>query len=215
MSLAESLSQTVDAVRDAVPPDIFAQIGASIDDLQASGQTGRAAQVGAAVALPVLATSYGAPLDLAEIAAGGPIVLTFYRGGWCPYCNVTLRAFAQALPQIEAAGGKLVAITPELPAKAEETAARAEAGFAVAVDRGNDFARALGLVFALPDTLQPLYRRIGIDLRIENGDDSHELPIPATYVLDRNGIIVWAFVNADFTKRAEPADVVAALQAFG
>ncbi|MBC8130584.1 MAG: AhpC/TSA family protein [Rhizobiaceae bacterium] len=214
MTLADDLVRTADSVRSAVPAAIFHAIGRSIGDLQATGTAKRAVGVGARVdPSPALEHVDGSPFALADVLAGRPAVLVFYRGGWCPYCNVTLRAYAAALPEIEAAGGTIVAVTPELPENASKTADANGVGFPIAIDRGNAFSRSLGLVFALPEGLRPLYRQIGIDLAAQNGEDSHELPIPATYVLDGDGVIRWAFVEADFTQRADPTHVVRALKA--
>ncbi len=106
-------------------------------------------------------------------------------------------------------------MTPEHPERAAETARDGGLTFPVAVDRGNLFAKALGLAFALPEDLRPLYRDIGIDLPARNGDASHELPIPATYVLDASGRIAFAHVDADFTTRADPDAAVAAVERLG
>ena len=213
MSLKEKLSQTVEVVKAAVPPAIFGAIGQSIADLKHTGQDAHAAGVGAKPNLPVLPGLKGAPVDLHALLAKGPLVLTFYRGGWRPYCNVALQAFAARARDFSAQGAHFVAITPELPENAEATSDKAAFPFPVAIDAGNVFARELGLVFSLPTDLRPLYRQIGIDLAQWNGDEAHELPIPATYVLDRDGVIRWAFVEADFTQRAEPDDVLSALRA--
>ncbi|MFP5077043.1 peroxiredoxin-like family protein [Rhizobium sp. YIM 134829] len=213
MVLAEELTKTVDVVRSALPAPIFEAIARSIGDLQASGISGRAAKVGDRIELSNFEALDGSPLSLEDTIGKRPAVLLFYRGGWCPYCNVPLRAYAAALPEIEALGAGLVAITPELPDHALRTAEAAGVGFPIAIDKGNAFARTLGLVFTLPEDLRPLYREIGIDLASQNGDQSHELPIPALYVLDETRTVRWAFVEADFTQRADPRDVVAALRA--
>lgn len=211
MSLSADLKSTVEAVRSAVPAPIFAAIGASISDLAASGIADRAAKAGSTVPLNVLPDLDRNAVDLKRLARKGPLVLLFYRGGWCPYCNVTLRAFQKVLPQITQAGASIVAITPEVASSAQETADRNGIGFPVLIDKGNAYARSLGLVFALPESLRPQYRQIGIDLPDWNGDDSHELPLAATYIVDATGTVRWSFVEADFTTRAEPADVLAAL----
>lgn len=212
MALADTLADTVETIRSAVPAPIFDAIGRSIADLRASGQAARAVGTGAVIDLPVLSGLDARPLDLKALVGGRPVILIFYRGGWCPYCNVTLQAYAKIDADVRAAGGTIVAVTPELTDKAGTTAERNGVDFPIAVDRGNAFARSLGLVFALPGDLQPLYRQIGIDLAAHNGDESHELPIPAVYVLDKAGVVRWAFVEADFTQRPEPADALAALQ---
>ena len=215
MSLSSTLDGTRAAVRAALPPATYDAIARSIADLRDTGLAERASGIGDRIVLPALVSVEGCPLDLGRAAAGRPVVLVFYRGGWCPYCNTTLRAYAEALPRIEAAGGTLIAVTPESPERAAETARDDGLTFPVAVDRGNAFARSLGLVFALPDALRPLYREIGIDLQARNGDDSHELPIPATYVLDASGRVFFAHIDADFTRRADPAEAVAAVERLG
>lgn len=212
MSLASKLDSTKSAVRTAVPPATFAAIERSIADLRATGLAERAVTAGDLIALPILTTTDDHPIDLLQTAAGRPVVLIFYRGGWCPYCNTTLRAYEEARDRIEAAGGTLIAVTPEVPEFATETARSTALRFPVAVDRGNRFAKSLGLVFALPDELRPLYLELGIDVPAHNGDGSHELPLPATYVLAPSGRVTWAHVDADFTRRVDPADVVAALE---
>lgn len=211
MSLASKLDSTKTVIREALPPATFAAIDQSIADLRLTGLADRAVGIGDLIALPILRTIDGLPVDLADTAAGRPVVLVFYRGGWCPYCNTTLRAYAEALPRIEAAGGTLIAVTPEQPGRAFETARSNDVRFAVVVDDGNRFAKSLGLVFALPVELRPLYREVGIDLPAYNGDDSHDLPIPATYVLAPGGRVTFAHVDPDFTRRADPDEVVAAL----
>lgn len=210
MSLASKLDSTKTAVRAALPPTTFQAIERSVDELRATALAERAVRVGDLIALPVLAAADGSPLDLLAVAAGRPVVLVLTRGGWCPYCDTTVRAYEVARNRIEAAGGTVIAVTPEIPAFAVETSR--ELRFPVAVDRGNRFAKSLGLVFALPEELRPLYLDIGIDLPARNGDDSHELPIPATYVLAPTGRVTWAHVDPDFTRRADPADAVAALE---
>ncbi len=212
MSLASTLDRTKATLQDSLPTGAFEAIERSIADLRATGLADLAVGVGGLIALPILTTIDDLPVDLAELAAGRPVVLVFTRGGWCPYCNTTLRAYTEALPRIEAAGGTLIAVTPERPDQAFKTARSNAVRFSVTVDDGNRFAKSLGLVAALPHALRPLYREIGIDLPAYNGDESHELAIPATYVLAACCRVTWAHVDPDFTRRADPDDVVAALE---
>ncbi|MEM9656723.1 MAG: peroxiredoxin-like family protein [Planctomycetota bacterium] len=153
----------------------------------------------------------GNQVELHSLLGEGPVVLTFYRGGWCPYCNIELRALQAALPEISAHGATLVAVSPQTPDQSLSTAEKNELEFAVLSDVGNRAAREYGLVFTLPEALRPIYADFGIDLPAHNGDDSFELPAPATYVIDRHGKIRYAFVNADYRRRAEPSDIVASL----
>ena len=212
MPLRSDLDQTKTAVKGALPASIFDRIEQSIAELGTTGLADRAVGLGTIPHLPTLETIGGHSLDLAAATAGKPSVLLFTRGGWCPYCNTTLRAYVKAFPEIDALGGTLIALTPELPEQAAVAARDNELPFTLAVDRGNTFARSLGLVFAQPHDLRPRFAEIGINLPARNGDESHELPIPAIFVLDRDGRVVFAHVAADFTSRAEPDDVLAALR---
>lgn len=117
-----------------------------------------------------------------------------------------------ALPEIEALGANLVAISPQLPEKSLSTAEENKVSFEVLSDAGNKVARAFGLVFTLAESLRPLYKKFGADVAAANGDESYELPITATYVIDMDGTIVHAFVDTDYTKRLEPAEAVEALK---
>lgn len=157
----------------------------------------------------------GNTVDLAVLLQQGPVVLTFYRGGWCPYCNIELRALQAALPDIQELGASLVAISPQTPDQSLTTAEKNELEFSVLSDVGNKVAKDFGLVFALPESLRPVYANFGIDLPAHNGDDSFELPVPATYVIDQDGIVQFAFVNADYRQRAEPSEIIASLKNLG
>ncbi|OJJ15351.1 alkyl hydroperoxide reductase [marine bacterium AO1-C] len=154
----------------------------------------------------------GASVDSSELLKQGPLVISFYRGGWCPYCNMELRALQQLLPEFEQAGAQLVAISPQTPDNSLNTQEKNELAFEVLSDVGNQITRKFGLVFTMPIDLQNLYSDFGLDVAKHNGDSTFELPMPATYVVDKNGVIQYAFVPADYTKRAEPSDVLAAVK---
>ena len=154
----------------------------------------------------------GETRSLAALRERGPVVVTFYRGGWCPYCNLELRAYQAVLPEIKAAGATLVAITPELPDASLSTSEKNELEFEVLTDANADYARKLGLVFKLPERLRPIYQGLGINIEEHNGEGQFDLPLAATFVVDIDGFIASAFVDADYTSRAEPSDVVEVLQ---
>lgn len=139
------------------------------------------------------------------------LIVTFYRGGWCPYCNLQLRAFQQVLPEIKKRGGELVAISPETPDNTLSTTQKNELEFVVLSDKDNSYARKIDLVFELPKDLQAVYQKFGIDLPKQNGLGKWELPLSATYVIKPSGEIVYAFADADYKKRAHIDDVLAAL----
>ena len=155
---------------------------------------------------------HGNDINLKDALAKGPVVLNIYRGGWCPYCNLEMSALKEALPDIEAAGAQLIAIAPQLPDKSMETVEKHQLEFEVLSDVGNKVSREYGLVFTLPEALRPIYVSFGLDIPGYNGDDSFELPMPATYVIKQNGEIAHAFVDADYTQRMEPADITGVLK---
>ncbi|MFC1805601.1 peroxiredoxin-like family protein [Planctomycetota bacterium] len=157
-----------------------------------------------------LPNATGKTVALADLLEKGPVVVTWYRGGWCPYCNIQLRALQQALPALREAGGTLVAISPELPDKALSTAEKQKLEFEVLSDVGNKVAAAYGLKYTLPAPVAAKLKGF-VDLATFNGDASNDLPLAATYVIGTDGTIRYAFVDADYRKRAEPAAIVAAL----
>jgi peroxiredoxin len=159
-----------------------------------------------------LTNAVGNPVAIADLLKQGPVVIAFYRGGWCPYCNLELRALQQALPAIAAEGAQLVAIAPETPDHSLSTQEKNELTFEVLSDIGNQVARELGLVFTLPKSLLPIYQSFGIDIAAHNGDKSFELPVPATYVVTPEGEIVHHFVNIDYKQREDPENILAVLK---
>lgn len=139
-------------------------------------------------------------------------VITFYRGGWCPYCNLELNALQSRLSEIEALGASLVAITPETPDNSLTTSEKHNLAFPVLSDIDNTYARQLGMVFTLPENLQEVYGKFGLDLEKHNGNDKYELPLPATFVADASGNILHAFTPADYTKRLDPDTILEVLR---
>lgn len=151
------------------------------------------------------------PVELYTLLNEGPVVLTWYRGGWCPYCNITLAFLQEKLPEFDTAGGRLVALTPELPDSSMSTAEKHALGFDVLSDVGNGVARQYGVVFKLTDEVAARYQK-GFDLHTYNGDASDELPLAATYVIDTSGVITYAFLDVDYRNRAEPSEVLKAIK---
>jgi peroxiredoxin len=154
----------------------------------------------------------GNPVSLADLLRRGPVVLTFYRGGWCPYCNIQLRAYQAVLPRIAALGARLAAISPQLPEQSFATAQTDELTFDVLSDVGNHAARRFGLVYALPEELRAALRSNNKALPGINGDESWELPVPATYVIAPNGRIALAYIEVDYRKRLGPDAILDALR---
>jgi peroxiredoxin len=155
----------------------------------------------------------GRLVRLSTLSARGPVVLTFYRGSWCDYCQKYLRTLDQALDQLREAGAELIAISPQTPEHSATTADRLDLGYPMLSDADNHVARRFGLVFRLPEAFRNAYDVLGIDLPRYNGTHSFELPIPATYVIARDNRIVYASADPDYTKRPDPAAVLAKLGA--
>ena len=182
------------------------------EELATSGITEAAPKVSDKLTSFNLPNQKGEAQSLEALLEKGPVVLTFYRGGWCPYCNLELRAYQEILSDIKMEGASLVAITPELPDASLSTSEKNELQFEVLTDKNSNYAREIGLVFTLPETLRPIYENFGIHIEEHNGSGQFDLPLAATFVLRQDGTIASAFVDADYTKRQEPSDVLNVLK---
>ncbi|MEM9301495.1 MAG: peroxiredoxin-like family protein [Pseudomonadota bacterium] len=212
MALQDRLDAFKANFQKQAPADAQAVMAQATDDLRASGILERTIQVGDRVPDFALENQNGETVTLAALRERGPVVVSFFRGIWCPYCNLEVAALAQARDAIEAAGASLVVVAPQLPEHARATFEKHGGKVDVLVDAGNDFARQLGLVFALPAALREVYTAFDILLPRFNGDESWELPMPARLVIDADGILVDADINPDYTVRPDPAETVAAVK---
>ena len=136
------------------------------------------------------------------------LVINFYRGAWCPYCNLELKALQTILKELKQLNSSLIAISPQTPDNSLTTKEKNELEFEVLSDIGNKVAKDIGLVFSLADELKPIYEKFGIDIPKSNNDDSFNLPMPATFVLNKNAEIIFSFIDEDYTKRCEPQDII-------
>ena len=209
--LARTLKERNEASRTRIPSDKLAVMDAATAALAASGLVERSLAVGAHAPEFDLPDANGNQVTLSSLLKKGPVVLAFYRGGWCPYCSTELRALQTRLDDFAKAGATLVAVSPQTPDNTLSTAEKLELTFPVLSDVGNVVARSYRLVFSQPEDLREVYAGFGHDLPAANGDRTFELPLPATFVIGTGGVVAWRFANADYTKRAEPDDVVAAL----
>ncbi len=213
--LSPTLQRRLDELREkfskAAPAEQLRVYEEGIRQVAASGVLESALKVGATAADFTLTNAKGQNVRLADLLKSGPVVLTWYRGGWCPYCNLQLRAYHDALPDIRSAGGRLVAISPELPDHSLTTQEKNNLEFDVLSDPGNKVAHQYGAAYRLPESLVSAFRG-KLDLPAINGDGSWELPLAVTYVIGMDSRIAYAFVDADYRRRAEPADIVAALR---
>ncbi|HTZ01494.1 MAG TPA: peroxiredoxin-like family protein [Xanthobacteraceae bacterium] len=212
MSLKQQLADYRAGWFQRVPAERQAAMERHIAELR-NGLAKTALKAGDRAPPIVLGNAKGAIVDVKALLARGPVIVTFYRGGWCPFCNLELKAFQQILPEIKAAGASLVAISPEKPDDTLSTAEKNALDFEVLSDVGQTVGRAFGLVYVFSEELKQTYRQFGLDIPGKNGADEWALPIAATYVIGRDGRIVYAYTDADYRDRAEPADVLKALSA--
>jgi peroxiredoxin len=212
MSLREALESLAQSARARRPADIQRVIDAAVASLEQSGIARSCLQVGEMAPDFDLESVDGRRVSLESVLRAGPAVLAFYRGGWCPYCNLALRALDLALPALRDQNATLLAISPQRTAAIRETSDKYGLKFALLSDPGNRVGRLFGLTYRMPDDLVAFYRDLGIDLPTANGTTTWELPLPATYVVGQDGAVAHAFIDVDYTRRAEPADIVAAVR---
>ena len=159
-----------------------------------------------------LPSATGGLVSSVDLLARGPLIVVFYRGGWCPACNLVLNALQLALPEIQARGGALVAVSPEVPEHTSNTMKRFGLSFFLLSDRQNVLAEKVGLVYQLPEAMRVELAKANILLPAINGDDSWKLPLPATYLVGQDGVIREAFIDTDYYRRKDPKELIAELE---
>ncbi|MFB9052540.1 peroxiredoxin-like family protein [Formosa undariae] len=210
-----TLKSQLDAKKDDfeahAPVDKKQDYAEGLEAVEKSGVIKKAKQVGDQAPEFTLKNAIGNDVTLSEYLKKGPVVLTWYRGGWCPYCNLTLQRLQQELGNIQAEGANLLALSPELPDNSLNTTEKNDLKFEVLSDVGNQVGKAYGIIFKLTAAVANRYQD-GFNLHGFNGDESNELPLAATYIINQNGEINYAFLEVDYRKRAEPADIIDALK---
>ena len=208
MNLQAELQKTKEEFSGQIPEEVSQIMQSATETLIQSGIAQTCLKEGNKMPAFSLPNARNEIVSSDKLLKEGPLVINFYRGGWCPYCSLELKAFQDILPEITKLGAQLVAISPNLPDKSLSSIQKDALSFQVLSDLQNKVARQFGLVYTLNAKLQPLYKQMGIDLPEFNGDESYELPLPATYVVDSDGIIKLAFADVDYTKRLEPNKVI-------
>lgn len=212
MSLKEQLAEYRAGWYQRVPAERQAIMQRHIDQLRSGAIARNILKVGDRAPAIVLENAKGATVDVGTLLKKGPVIVTFYRGGWCPYCNLELKAYQEILPEIAAAGASLVAISPEKPDDTVSTAEKNALTFEVLSDVGQNVGRAFGLVYEFTEELKSAYHGFNLDIPARNGTpDEWALPVSATYVINRDGLIIYAYTDVDYRDRADPRDVLQVL----
>lgn len=181
------------------------------DELVASAQAQRARKAGDIAPEFTLSDPDGKPVSSRQLLARGPLVVSFYRGVWCPYCNLELQALQDSLSEIAARGASLVAISPQTAPNSRKSQRDNKLSFPILSDTNSEVANAFGIRFALQDYLIEVYKSFKNDLPVINGDPSWVLPMPARYVIGTDGIIAYSEVNPDYTQRPDPSEMLPVL----
>ncbi len=210
--LREIFAERKEAIAKYVPADVQAVHERTVAELKAQGLAETALGVGAKAPSFELPDHNGKPVSSADLLANRRLVVCFIRGRWCPFCVGQMEAMSAIAEQIEAAGSSLVAVSPQTQKQAYFMHDQHKLRFPLLVDAHNAVARQFGLVYRVPEEQQAIYRRTFVNLPFVNGDESWELPIPATSVVDRDGTIIWASTREDYTSRPEPLEILGPLE---
>ena len=212
MRLQEDLDHLTALIRNETSPRLLQILDAFTEDLQRQRVSQHSVALGETVENFTLRDQQRRSVTLYDLLNEGPVVLKFYRGGWCPYCNRELKALHHALPEIEYSGAQIVAITPESRANIAHTVRKNALDFSILHDVNSEVARSFGIAFNLSEYMKAFYRSLGLNLSLRNADVMVRLPLPATYLIHPNYTVQYAFVDEDYTQRAETTDVIAALK---
>ena len=211
MSLQDDIYALQQKSMAKMPPDVLQTMMAATKKLVEGNIVEKAKQIGDAAPAFSLPNMEGETISSKNFLKRGALVINFYRGAWCPYCNLELKALDDVHEQIRENGASLISISPNLPEITRKHYEENPFSFEILSDEGNRVAREYGLVFRLADELIPIYKQFGIKITEFDGNDSYEIPIPATYIVNPAGTIIHAFVNADYTKRMNPEEIITIL----
>ena len=211
-----SLKNDIDEFKSTFLPQIPGQLRNTMDKAQQALKDSRIAERALAAGNDAvdftLPNARGEQVSSEALRQQGPIVVSFYRGGWCPYCSLELKALQSVNAEIEALGARLVAISPQVPDESLSTAEKNRLEFEVLSDVDSKVADQYGLTFSLDEDLRPVYKNWGADVAVVNDDPDCKLPLPATSVISQDGKIVHSFVEEDYTERLEPDEILDSLR---
>jgi peroxiredoxin len=216
LTIREQSEQLKAAAAERLPADVLEVFDRSIQDFLDRGVPADSVKAGDLLEPFTLDDATGARVSLDQLVASGPAVIVFYRGGWCPYCNLALRTYQrELLPQLDAFGARLVAISPQSPDESLSTVEKAALEFTVLSDPGSRLAYRIGIAFEQADDVLAAQRKLGLDLSKVNAEGAVRLPRPTVLVVDRDRTVRFVDVQPDYTARTEVADIIAALRSIG
>jgi peroxiredoxin len=210
ISLKEEIQKLKDIAKEETPDEIKQIFRRAINELQETGKV-KGIKAGGKAPNFILKDTSGNDIELYEKLKNGPVVLTFYRGVWCPYCNLQLRAYEDIFPQIQAEGAELIAISPQKQELSISVAEKNNLTFKLLTDIEGGVAGKYNILFEVPTYLQEVYEQMGINLSEYNMGEKWSLPLAATFIIDKNALIRYSFVNVDYTERMEPIDILSIL----
>lgn len=208
MTLTEQLHATRNMTMSRMPQSIIQTFENGIEDIRANGLVDKALKVGDNLPDFSLLNIYGSPTKSGHVHNSEFLVLNFYRGGWCPYCNMELRAYEKLKKDFENAGANIVAISAEVPQMAEQTASKNDISYPVLTDVDARFMKEIGIVFQLNENEKKEFLKFGMDFTQIHANENYELPVPAVYVINKNMKIVFVHFEADYMTRIEPSEVL-------
>jgi len=213
MNLQEELSKAVEGFKSKAPEEVKEQMQKATEELEKNQILSQAKRTGDKFPNFELNNQNFAPKSLKEYFNENKfLIISFYRGGWCPYCNLELKALESNLRDFKALGAHLIAITPETPDNSLNTSEKNLLSFDVLSDNESVLSKELGISFELPENLKPIYNNFGIDIPAHNGKNNFTLPVPATYIIDQEGNIFYDFLDIDYTKRSNPDIIIEKLK---
>ncbi|MGG1632144.1 peroxiredoxin-like family protein [Rossellomorea sp. NRS-1567] len=210
-NMLEQYNEYISKFKQNASQEVQDKMGKAINELERSDD-GKGLRVGEKAPNFTLPDATGKGVALEDVLKNGPVILTFYRGGWCPYCNMELRAYQQLMEDIKSAGAELIAVSPQTPDASLSTKEKNELDYFVLSDEGNKVADKYKLVYKLPPYLVDIYKEKGLDLEKANDSDSWTLPVSATYIIKQDGTIAYEYTKADYKDRVEPSEVVEKLK---
>jgi peroxiredoxin len=208
MTLTQELKVRIEASKKKIPAETHEIMNKGIQQLTEQGLAKNALQVGDKMIDFTLQNATNEPVSLSNQLKNGKVIISFYRGGWCPYCNMELKALQDILPELDKINVSLLAISPETPDNSLTTSEKNKLSFEVLSDIDNELAKKIGLVFQMPEELREIYQTFNIDVAKHNGNEDFELPLSATYLVNQKGVIEYAFISEDYKERAEPNDIL-------